>query len=154
MNDARKGRTWELEEFDKRSRRDAFVAVMALAFASATLLAGCGGGSSEAADPVPSAAGAVPTSSVDGLVKPAGVDDDVWAVILDGFKETDRFLATASPEQVATACESLITDTIQSDAEKLGSSGQGSTQEWLAVYTKAADNFQAMACAMVKQSGE
>ena len=51
---------------------------------TATLLAGCGGKSSEVtaastpAAPEPTAAD-VPTSVTDGLVKPAGVSDEDWA---------------------------------------------------------------------------
>ena len=111
--------------------RTTIAALGALALTATTLLAGCGGQSSEAtgaAEPAASkssapssaapssvapeppaaepAAAEAPTSVIDGLIQPAGVSDDVWATFKESVATIDLVFdgETGTPEEYAELC--------------------------------------------------
>lgn len=133
-----------------RSKMAIFVGAFALT--ATTLLAGCGGGSTDSAEPAAaeSAAAAVPASITDGLVKPEGVDDAAWAAILDGWKETESALADATPEGLAKACEDGSSESDTSSAEENANELGGSVEEWVAVWKQLGVNISLMACSMAE----
>ena len=129
---------------------------------TATLLAGCGGKSSEVtaastpAAPEPTAAD-VPTSVTDGLVKPAGVSDEDWAGALTILAQMDGEFAGTTPEELAKACDDFgpsskeaIAEQVASDAVEVAEAVGGSVEEWTDVYGRYYDNARIMACSMVE----
>jgi hypothetical protein len=158
--------------------RTMVIAAGALAVTATTLLAGCGGKSSEVtaastpaapesaaaepAAPEPAAAeptaADVPTSVTDGLVKPPGVSDEDWTGTLTILAQMDDVFAGATPEEVAKVCDDFgpnnketIAEQVASDAEQLAAKGAGgSVEEWTVVVARYYDNTRLVACSMVE----
>jgi hypothetical protein len=148
--------------------RTMVIAAGALAVTATTLLAGCGGKSSEvtaASTPAaPESAAAeptaadVPTSVTDGLVKPPGVSDEDWTGTLTILAQMDDVFAGATPEEVAKVCDDFgpnnketIAEQVASDAEQLAAKGAGgSVEEWTVVVARYYDNTRLVACSMVE----
>lgn len=151
------------------------IAAGALALAATTLLAGCGGKSSEvtaastpaAAEPAApesaaaesaapeSAAADVPTSVTDGLVKPAGLSDEDWAGALTILAQLDGEFAGTTPEELAKACDEFgpsnkeaIAEQVASDAKDIAEAAGGSVEEWTVVYGRYYDNARIIGCSM------
>ena len=128
------------------------VAVGALALTATTLLAGCGGGSTDSAEPAAGESAAVeaPASLTDGMVKPEGVDDAAWAATLEGFQKAESGLADSTPEGLAKACEAGPSDNVEASAEESANEFGGSAEEWLAVWKQLGVNVSLMACSMAE----
>ena len=153
-----------------KASRTTMIAAGALALAATTLLAGCGGKSSEVtaastpaaaepAAPEPAAAepaaADVPTSVTDGLVKPAGLSDEDWAGALTILAQLDGEFAGTTPEELAKACDEFgpsnkeaIAEQVASDAKDIAEAAGGSVEEWTVVYGRYYDNARIMACSM------
>lgn len=137
------------------------IGVGALALIATTLLAGCGGSSTEAvpaAEPaaVESAAAEVPTSVLDGLVQPAGVSDDDWAEAIKSLVPMDNGFKDAPPEDVSEFC-GMDMETVRatmglddSAVAVVVAAYGGTEQEWSAVFAKWLDNAQRIACSLAK----
>ena len=125
------------------------IAAGALAVTATTLLAGCGGKSSEVtaastpaapesasaepAAPEPAApepdapeptAADVPTSVTDGLVKPPGVSDEDWTGTLTILAQMDDVFAGATPEEVAKVCDDFGPNNKETIAEQVASDAE------------------------------
>lgn len=133
-----------------RSKMAIFVG--ALALTATTLLAGCGGGSTDSAEPAAaeSAAAAVPASITDGLVKPEGVDDAAWAATLEGMDKSGESLADLTPEDLAKACEAGPSDKNAARAEENANDMGGSVEEWVAVWEQLGVNVSLIACSLAE----
>jgi hypothetical protein len=154
------------------------IAVGAIALTATTLLAGCGGGSTEdvpAAESTPaasspaveSAAAEVPAPEsaavesaasdatvtlTDGLVRPADVSDENWASFTEVYEKSNP-LADLTPEQLASACEVEPGEATSGDAARAEETAQelgGSVEEWMGVYSALGDNIILIACTMVE----
>lgn len=119
-----------------------------LAFTASTLVAGCGGSATGTASSTASSTAAqIPTSILDGLVKPADVSDDWWSKVTAQLVETEKAMASGSTEDAATYCASTD-DKIGNLPEEFAVGAEGGTpDEWRQVLTVAFKNLQAMACA-------
>ena len=132
------------------------ITVGALALTATTLLAGCGGSSTEATPAAEPAAAEVPTSVLDGLVQPAGVSDDVWAEFTKPLAAMDDAFKDATPDEVSEICamdKEEIRASIGFDDSQIATFASGlggSVEEWSAAFTKYADNTQRIACSMAK----
>jgi hypothetical protein len=131
-------------------------AVGALALTATTVLAGCGGSSTASTAASASAAAEVPTSVVDGLVKPAGVSDDVWVEYTNQLAAMDEVLKTVTPDEVSEICamdKEEIRASIGFDDSQIATFASGvggSVEEWSAADAKYADNTQRIACSLAK----
>ena len=154
------------------------IAAGALALTATTLLAGCGGSSTEAvpaaestpaasspavesaAAEVPatesaaveSAAADVPTSLADGLVKPAGVSDEDWALVIEPFSDINEYFSSAPPEEIQKVCAdpTYLLDVDSEAKEMAAGAGAGTVEEWTAVYSGLVKNVGLLACTMVE----
>jgi len=154
-----------------RTPNKMMTAVGALALTATTLLAGCGGGSTEAvpaaestpaasSPAVESAAAEVPTSVLDGLVQPAGASDDSWAAMIEPMAGMDDLIKSAKPEDISDYSEMCAMDKEElrasiglDDPELIDSAvsnAGGTAEEWSAVFAKFEDNLQRIACSMAK----
>ena len=131
------------------------VAVGALALTATTLLAGCGGGSTEAtlaAEPAAAepAAAEAPDSIFEGTVKPADISDGDWnSIVMVGDERNLQEMATATPEQFATACANGFgTDPAASAQDSLAYGG--TLEEWTQVWETVFRNMVLMACSMAE----
>ena len=131
------------------------VAVGALALTATTLLAGCGGGSTEAtlaAEPAAAepAAAEAPDSIFEGTVKPADISDGDWNSIVMVVDERNlQEMATATPELFATACANGFgTDPAASAQDSLAYGG--TLEEWTQVWETVFRNMVLMACSMAE----
>ena len=157
--------------------RTMVIAAGALAVTATTLLAGCGGKSSEVtaastpaapesaaaepaaaepAAPEPTAAD-VPTSVTDGLVKPPGVSGEDWTGTLTILAQMDDVFAGATPEEVAKVCDDFgpnnketIAEQVASDALELAQGAGGSVEEWTVVVARYYENARLVACSMAE----
>ena len=126
------------------------IAVGALALTATTLLAGCGSKSSEATPAAEPAAAEAPTSVTDGMVKPAGVSDDQWTKLLGQLADAAAGLSSATPEEVATQCETSDRPEMAAAAQE-GAAVEGtSVEEWTAALTVFYANYQVLACSMIE----
>jgi len=114
-----------------------------LAFTASTLVAGCGGSATGTGS---STSAQIPTSILDGLVKPADVSDDWWSKVTAQLVETEKAMASGSTEDAATYCASTD-DKIGNLPEEYAIGTEGTPDEWRQVLTAAFKNLQAMACA-------
>lgn len=135
-----------------QARSKMAILVGALALTATTLLAGCGGGSSDSAEPAAAESAAVeaPASISDGLVKPEGVDDAAWAATLEGFDKARDSLADLTPEDLAKACDAGPSDKNAARAEENANDMGGSVEEWVAVWEQVGVNISLMACSMAE----
>ena len=146
------------------------VAVGALALTATTLLAGCGGGSTEAtlaaepaaaepaaaepaaAEPAAAepAAAEAPDSIFEGTVKPADISDGDWNSIVMVVDERNlQEMATATPELFATACANGFgTDPAATAQDSLAYGG--TLEEWTQVWETVFRNMVLMACSMAE----
>jgi len=129
------------------------VVMGALALTATTLLAGCGGSSSEATDAAEPAAVEAPATAWEGTVKPADVSDEDWATgVTTSNDEYSQYLAGLTPERLAEVCEQGI-----ASDEKLASDAQGSSallggtvEEWTQTWETVYSNVSLMACSMTE----
>jgi len=129
------------------------VVMGALALTATTLLAGCGGSSSETTDAAEPAAVEAPATAWEGTVKPADVADETWTTGVEkGDQQASQFLAGLTPDELATACEQggWSAEKIASEAEASSMAAGGTVEEWTEVLQTVSSNLGLMACSMTE----
>ena len=128
------------------------VVVGALALTATTLLAGCGGSSSEATDAAEPAAVEAPATAWEGTVKPADVSDEDWATgVTTSNDQYSQYLAGLTPERLAEVCEQGIASDEKLASDVQGSSALGGTvEEWTQAWETVYSNVSLMACSMTE----
>lgn len=128
------------------------VVMGALALTATTLLAGCGGSSSEATDAAEPAAVEAPATAWEGTVKPADVSDEAWAAgVTTSNDQVSQYLAGLTPEELAEVCEqgSASDEKLASDVQASSALG-GTVEEWTQAWETVYSNISLMACSMTE----
>lgn len=127
------------------------IAVGALALTATTLLAGCGGSSSASTVPAESAEVAAPASITEGLLKPADIADEQWALIVEGIGQGDLGFADLTPEELEDICKNPASqETTARRAEESAQEWGGSVEGWSLVWATLDSNRSLMACSMAE----
>ena len=128
------------------------IAVGALALTATTLLAGCGGSSTEATPAAEPAAAEAPASIYEGTVKPADISDTDWeSIVMASDEDFLQKIANATPEQIAKSCADGAGDTdAAAAAENSVASLGGTLEEWTQVWETVLANMQLVSCSMAE----
>ena len=127
------------------------IAVGALALTATTLLAGCGGSSTEATPAAEPAAAEAPASIYEGTVKPADISDAVWErVVMKSDEEFFQKMATGTPEQLAKVCTDGFTTADPVANAQTSLALGGTLEEWTQVWETVLPNMVLVACSMAE----
>ncbi len=127
------------------------IAVGALALTATTLLAGCGGSSTEATPAAEPAAAEAPASIYEGTVKPADISDAVWeSIVMASDEEFFQKMATGTPEQLAKVCADGVGDTDPAASAQSSLASGGTLEEWTQVWEVVLPNMVLVACSMAE----
>ena len=126
-------------------------AVGALALTATTLLAGCGGSSTEATPAAEPAAAEAPASIYEGTVKPADISDADWESIVMASDEVFfQKMATGTPEQLAKVCADGVGDTDPAASAQSSLATGGTLEEWMTVWAAMDSNLKVILCSMAE----
>ena len=127
------------------------IAVGALALTATTLLAGCGGSSTEATPAAEPAAAEAPESIFEGTVKPADISDTDWeSIVMASDEDFLQKMANATPEQIAKACADGAGDTDAAVAAENSVALGGTLEEWTQNWEIVLTNMQLVSCSMAE----
>ena len=127
------------------------IAVGALALTATTLLAGCGGSSTEATPAAEPAAAKAPESIFEGTVKPADISDTDWeSIVMASDEDFLQKIANATPEQIAKSCADGAGDTDAAAAAENSVALGGTLEEWTQVWEIVLPNMVLVACSMAE----